>query len=205
MRVLDGGIVENRHFLVMEFFQGQPLAPATDATRIKPEICNVIGYVRQAAGALDYVHRRGVIHGRLQPADLLVNDQGRVKLTGWTHAHTIDDSSAKCDPLNPSSGPIVDSTVCADSAHAPTSGVAADIGQLGQTLAILLAGTCGTGITDNAGTDAADAPRGAAVGDRLPDCIPPQLKEVVARMQDPDPASRYRNMPEVIQALRDVC
>ena len=79
----DMGIDEatNTPYLVMEFMEGQPLDKILGKGNIPfPRACAWVGEI---ASALNTAHRRGVIHGDLKPANVLILDDGRVKLTDF--------------------------------------------------------------------------------------------------------------------------
>jgi eukaryotic-like serine/threonine-protein kinase len=79
----DMGIDESSStpYLVMEYVEGQPLERMLDKGSIPfPRACAWIGDV---ASALGLAHRRGIIHGDVKPANILVSDEGRIKLTDF--------------------------------------------------------------------------------------------------------------------------
>lgn len=68
-------------YLVMEFMEGQPLDKILSKGSIPlPRACAWTGEI---ASALNLAHRRGVIHGDIKPANVLILDDGRVKLTDF--------------------------------------------------------------------------------------------------------------------------
>jgi serine/threonine protein kinase len=68
-------------YLVMEFMEGQPLDKLLGKGSIPlPRACAWVGEI---ASALHLAHRRGVIHGDIKPANILILDDGRVKLTDF--------------------------------------------------------------------------------------------------------------------------
>ncbi len=67
------------NFFSMEFVEGRSLAEVVDKQgRLPP--AEAIGYVIQAARGLEFAHRHGMIHRDVKPANLLLNDQGIVKV-----------------------------------------------------------------------------------------------------------------------------
>ena len=65
-------------YLVMEYLEGQPLDRILEKGSIPvPKACAWAGEVASALGA---AHRKGVIHGDVKPANMLITDDGRVKL-----------------------------------------------------------------------------------------------------------------------------
>ena len=76
----DMGIEEATQtpYLVMEFLEGQPLDRILEKGSVPfPRACAWVGEV---ACALGVAHRKGVIHGDVKPANMLITDDGHVKL-----------------------------------------------------------------------------------------------------------------------------
>lgn len=68
-------------YLVMEFIDGQPLDRILEKGTVPfPRACAWIGDI---AGALGVAHRKGVIHGDVKPANILVTADGHVKLSDF--------------------------------------------------------------------------------------------------------------------------
>ncbi len=79
----DMGIEESTStpYLVMEFVEGQPLERILDKGSVPfPRAC---AWAADVAVALGVAHRKGVIHGDVKPANILINEEGRVKLTDF--------------------------------------------------------------------------------------------------------------------------
>ncbi len=79
----DMGIEESSQtpYLVMEFIDGTPLNRVLEkGTLPLPRAC---AWVAHAAEALEVAHNRGVIHGDVKPANILITADGRVKLTDF--------------------------------------------------------------------------------------------------------------------------
>jgi serine/threonine protein kinase len=69
----------DRSFLVMEYVAGRDLERIVSEDGRLPPV-KVAEYVRQAAAGLAHAHGKGVVHGDLKPANLLVEEQGTVKI-----------------------------------------------------------------------------------------------------------------------------
>ena len=79
----DMGIEESTQtpYLVMEFVDGLPLDRVLEKGTLPfPRAC---AWVAHAAEALDAAHKRGVIHGDVKPANILITADGKVKLTDF--------------------------------------------------------------------------------------------------------------------------
>ena len=79
----DMGIEESTQtpYLVMEFVDGVPLDRVLEKGALPlPRAC---AWIAHAAEALDIAHKRGVIHGDVKPANILITADGKVKLTDF--------------------------------------------------------------------------------------------------------------------------
>ena len=73
----DGGFV----FIEMEFVEGRSLADLLKEGPVAER--EAVRIVRAAAEALDYAHRRGVVHRDVKPENILLTNQGAVKITDF--------------------------------------------------------------------------------------------------------------------------
>jgi eukaryotic-like serine/threonine-protein kinase len=81
--------LKDRMVLVMEFVEGQTLENLLKQGRPQLEIG--IDYVRQTLEALNYAHHDGVIHRDVSPANLMVTENGLVKLMDFGVAKSLGD------------------------------------------------------------------------------------------------------------------
>jgi eukaryotic-like serine/threonine-protein kinase len=81
--VHDMGIEEasSTPYLVMEFVEGQPLERILDKGNVPYPRASA--WAAEVAVALGVAHRKGVIHGDVKPANVLVTEEGRIKLTDF--------------------------------------------------------------------------------------------------------------------------
>jgi serine/threonine-protein kinase len=69
-------------YFVMKYIGGQSLDPIVKSgTRISIPMAHII--LAQAASALGYAHRRGVIHRDVKPANIMLDDEGWVVMTDF--------------------------------------------------------------------------------------------------------------------------
>jgi len=79
---------DDRWFIVMEFVRGETLlAQLARAGRLS--WIEVVPIVCQLLDSLEYAHRRGVIHRDMKPANVLIGDEGRVKVTDFGIARVL--------------------------------------------------------------------------------------------------------------------
>ncbi|RPJ86112.1 MAG: serine/threonine protein kinase, partial [Acidobacteria bacterium] len=81
-RVHDIGEAEGRHFLSMEFIDGEDLASLLKRIgRLPGE--KALDVARQLCEGLGAAHDRGVLHRDLKPANVMLDGRGRVRITDF--------------------------------------------------------------------------------------------------------------------------
>ncbi len=80
--VHDVGELEDVAFIVMELVEGRSVKDILDRGEKIP-LAVALDIVRQAAEALDYAHRHGVVHRDVKPGNLMLARQGMVKITDF--------------------------------------------------------------------------------------------------------------------------
>ncbi len=99
--LLDGGVTENgRPFYAMEFVKGLPINVYCENHRctLKERLKLFI----QVCEAVQYAHSQLVLHLDLKPTNILIDDEGRVKLMDFGISQiiqTVDDAQIGKDPL----------------------------------------------------------------------------------------------------------
>ena len=80
--VHDVGELEDVAFIVMELVEGRSVKDVLDRGDQIP-LPVALDIVRQAAEALDFAHRHGVVHRDVKPGNLMLTRQGMVKITDF--------------------------------------------------------------------------------------------------------------------------
>ena len=79
-RLLDGGVIHERPYLVMELVDGEPITEFCEHAGAGRE--ERVRLLLQACDAVGYAHRQGVVHRDLKPSNVLVeqDDDGRARV-----------------------------------------------------------------------------------------------------------------------------
>ncbi|MCC5984652.1 MAG: protein kinase [Rhodobacteraceae bacterium] len=192
---IDPGI--SRPCLVMEYVDGQPLTDIIDAGPMPVD--GVLRLLRRVASGLDTAHRAGVVHRDLSPDNVILPD-GNVE-----HAKIIDFGIAKA--ATPGGGTLIGGQFAGKYAYvAPEQfgwydGVVtgqADVYSLG-----LLAAALARGAPLEMGSNLAEAVRSRTSVPDL-DGVPEELRPLLSRMLEPDPANRAESMAEVLATVQQM-
>ena len=181
----DMGIEESTQtpYLVMEFLEGQTLDRILDKGTVPfPKAC---AWAAEVASALSVAHRKGVIHGDVKPANMLITDDGRVKL--------MDFGMARLASRDSSATPLLGTPAywCPEQILGKPQDARSDLFSLGVVLyemvtgqrpfdADTLQGICGRVLSSK------PLPPSHANGS-----VPTAFDEVIARCLAKDPAMRY--------------
>ncbi|HVC14920.1 MAG TPA: protein kinase [Acidimicrobiales bacterium] len=96
LRVFDWGEGEDGPYLVLEYLEGGSLFDMlVRGRRLSPAQAARIG--AQAADGLAYAHARGIVHRDVKPANLLFDEEGRVRVADFGVARALS-SASTTDP-----------------------------------------------------------------------------------------------------------
>ena len=87
-RVYDIGQVGERHFISMEYVDGEDLASLLRRIGRLPED-KALEIARQLCGGLQAAHDEGVLHRDLKPANVMIDGRGRAKITDFGLAGAV--------------------------------------------------------------------------------------------------------------------
>ncbi len=80
--VYDRGEADGTYYIAMEYIEGRTLKELI-VTRGPSPVAIAIDYSRQILSALRFAHRNGIVHRDIKPHNVLVDSEGRVKVTDF--------------------------------------------------------------------------------------------------------------------------
>ena len=192
MRVLNVGVENGLHFIVMELIRGGTLADRLAAGPV--DALEAVLLITQAAEGLAAAHRAGLVHRDIKPENIMIGADGRVKIADFGLAREVDHSSLSA--TSALSG--TPAYMSPEQAKALPLDTRTDVFSLGTTLYALLTGS------SPFQRDSLFATMQATVGEPLPP-LPPgyprALRDAVDRMTAKDRDARAGTMEQVLELL----
>jgi eukaryotic-like serine/threonine-protein kinase len=196
--IYDRGEAEGTYYIAMEYLDGRSLKELI-VSRGPAPVNIAVDYARQILAALRFAHRHGIVHRDIKPHNVLVDAEGRLKVTDFgiaragasqmTEAGSIIGTAQYLSPEQARGAPV-DQT--------------SDLYSVGVVLYELLTG--GVPFTGDTPVEIAmkhlssvPDPPSAKRGD-----IPRDLDLVVLRALAKDPAERYQSAEEMDEDLARV-
>jgi serine/threonine-protein kinase len=134
LTVHDVAQIDDRHFIVMAYIDGQPL---TEYARAAAEsLGDTLGLALQLAQGLEHAHRAGIVHRDLKPSNVMVDATGRVRILDFGLAKM--QHAAKLTRTGSTLGTVAYASP--EIAQGEEAGVASDIFSYGAVLYELLTG-----------------------------------------------------------------
>jgi serine/threonine protein kinase len=200
VQVFDFGFDEeaHQHYIVMEHVPGRSCAELL-RERGHLDVGEAVDVVVQACRGLEYAHRNGVVHRDVKPGNLLVAEDGGVKLADFGIAKATEQSSIT------QVGSVLGTAayLAPEQARGEDAGPRADLYSLGVVAYQLLSGRLpyeATSLSELALKQQREAPL------RLEDLnpsVPPALAQAVALALAIEPEARPASAAELERAIAD--
>ncbi len=201
----DAGEQNGISYLVSEFVEGQNLSDLVK--EYGPlSLPLAVDVVQQAARALEYAHREGVIHRDIKPSNLLIDDAGNVKLLDVGLARVNSPEAADPDHSSDltTTGMIMGTVDYMSPEQAQNTRLAderSDVYSLGCTLYFLITGRApyarGTGIERLLAHREQPIPSLCQLSPQVPESLDQLLSALMAKK----PADRMASMKELVQRI----
>ncbi|MDX6522722.1 MAG: eukaryotic-like serine/threonine-protein kinase [Gaiellales bacterium] len=194
--IYDRGESDGTYYIAMEYIEGPTLKEEITSRAPLPE-AEAVGYALQALQALEFAHRRGVIHRDIKPHNMMVTPDGLLKVTDFGIARAANQVEMT------EVGSIVGTAqyLSPEQARGQTVGPQSDIYSLGVVLYEMLTGEVpftGSSAVEIAMKQVNDQPVPPSRKNRL---ISPALEQVVMRALAKDPSLRFRSAREMADEL----
>src|SRR6202162_423190 len=185
--VFDWGEDNGTYFIVMEFVDGRALSSILrTAVPLHPDRAAEIA--ADVAGALSYAHRHGVVHRDVKPGNVLITEEGTIKVTDFGIARAVNTEETLTQP-----GAVMGTATYFSPEQAEGLGVdsRSDIYSLGVVLFEMVTGRppflgeSPVAVASKRVRDNPPAPR------ELNPQIPPTFEAIILKSMAKDPAHRY--------------
>ncbi len=175
--IIDGGVADNRYpYMAMEFIDGTPIAVHCESQKLgRKARLHLFG---QICDAITYAHNNLILHRDLKSDNILIDQQGRLKIIDFGIAKLLDGNDQ--DDL----GPYSFVSAAPEQLHGMTLSVQTDIFALGLLLCQLLTGSTATRKADG----------GVEVS--LPD-VRADLAAIAKACLETDPQDRYATVSQL--------
>jgi len=197
--VYDRGQAAGTSYIAMEYLNGPTLKDEITSRAPLPE-AEVVNWATQALDALEFAHRQGVVHRDIKPHNMILTDEGRLKVTDFGIAR-----AANAQQMT-EVGSIVGTAqyLSPEQARGLDVGPQSDLYSMGIVLYEMLTGELpfnGDSAVEIAMKQVSDPPPSIRRKNRL---VSEGLEQVVMRALSKDPALRHRSARQMADELRRV-
>jgi hypothetical protein len=196
--IYDMGEAEDLPYIAMELVEGENLEQLIARKTVLPLTMKLV-YAMQACRALDYAHKRGIVHRDIKPGNVMLGKDGTVKVVDFGIARVLETSKTQ-------TGMLIGTFayMSPEQYHGEHADERSDIWSfgillyellcyqrpfIGPTPASLMNGICNEQPTP--------------ISKYLPEC-PAELQVVMSKILQKSPAERYQSMEDVLLELDPV-
>jgi eukaryotic-like serine/threonine-protein kinase len=195
--VIDRGEEDGRPFIVFEYVDGETLKRVVEE-RGQLSVREALVIALAVARALAFAHARGVVHRDVKPQNVLLDGEGRARVTDFGIARSLN-----LDVGVTQTGTVLGTSeyMAPEQAKGERASARSDVYSLGAVLYELLAGEVvfpGESFMAVALRHIGEPPR--SILERRPD-VPLRLAAALDRCLAKDPRDRFRSMDELVEEL----
>jgi eukaryotic-like serine/threonine-protein kinase len=196
--LFDTGVDDERVYLVIEYVEGRTLAEVLEDGPLEPGEVARIG--SRVAAALAHAHDRGIVHRDVKPANVLLAQDGTVKVTDFGIAKAAEDATLTAP------GRVMGTAayVAQEQLRGKPVDARADLYALGLVLYEAVTGQRAFRGADPVAVAEARLGAGSLHPRQLRADVPRALDEVIADLTAPDPVERPATATLAAALLRDL-
>ncbi len=192
--IFDRGVFRDTYFIAMEYVDGPSMK---DLVKGGMGTKDAIAFTRQILNAARFAHRKGIVHRDLKPQNVLIDDEGRVRVADFGIARAGENSDITA------TGSVMGTAqyISPEQAQGRETTPRSDIYSIGVILYEALTGRVpfqGDSAVAVALKQVSEAPRRPSAIN--PD-VPPALDAVVMRALAKDPDARFKDADAFLRAL----
>ena len=184
---------DNVFFIVMEYVAGESLESLIDREGAL-DLGRVLDYTCQICNAMDHAHRHGVIHRDLRPGNVLVTEQGVVKVADFGTSRFLEIAAHGTTVIG--SPPYM-----APEQFQGKAVFASDVYSLGVTMYQMLTGGLPYGTPQPGDIERLMRGELTVPPRERNQKIPRGISDIVMKAMAPDVASRYQRASDVLEAV----
>lgn len=206
--VYDLAFADNLHFIVMQHVEGRNVRELVNGRPL--DLRSALSITIQVCEALAAAHNRGIIHRDIKANNVMVNEDGKVKVLDFGLAKLLDDEAERPEEqrthITEIGVPYGTATYAApEQAQGLKADVRADIFSTGVLLYEMLTGKWpfeGKTVVDVRYAVLHESAQPLAQA--RPTSTPPRLQEILDRAMAKEPGDRYQRITELRDDLREV-
>jgi predicted Ser/Thr protein kinase len=193
-RTYDIAEADGQVFVVMEYVDGEDLASVLRRLG-RPTPDKALEIARQLCLGLGAAHENGVLHRDLKPANIMIDGRGRVRITDFGLAGTVEELAAEAGAAG------TPGYMAPEQLRGAAASAQSDIFALGLVLYELFTGKRATDVTPRPDSSRPDSDSSPRTPSSLVAGVDPAVERVILRCLERDPARRPQSAYAVYGAL----
>jgi eukaryotic-like serine/threonine-protein kinase len=207
--IFDLNVIDDVHYIAMQYVPGRNVRQLVNGRPL--DLSSALSITLQVTDALAAAHGQGIIHRDIKAGNVMVNNQGQVKVLDFGLAKLLDEDAARTSGIHHTEltevgVPYGTATYAApEQARGDRVDSRADIFSTGVLLYEMLTGTWpfrGKTAVDVRHAVLHEEP--VPIAEARPDPVPPRLQQVLDRALKKDPRDRYQKIAEFRDDLRSI-